>query len=404
MLNEAGGWCRMKRRESRNGHVSVAGAAAARRFGKPRQVLVRVDDNDLPWISRLVRTRRLPVLLAVALLGFVHPSAAEGQETDHPALRRAIESYNAGELAQALASLQAAPALLDPHDSAVRSIYTGLIRFAQGDREGAQSMFAQAVRTEPTLRLDPAVHSPSRIAVFDAARAVVVEELRSAAESAEASGDRGGALQAWLVVQDVAPEDEQAGERIAALREELRGEALRRQAELVAEATSDTTGRPPAAQPEQEEEQREPAVASSLYNPGQALAMGLVVPGLGQFYTGRPVRGVLALGVASGALAAGMLTERLEVDCRSVPVNNSCPAADVLDERTRRPYLAPAIAVAAGVALISAIDAFVTARNANARAATTLDPAGGDGPRLLLPSVTVEPDAIRAHLLRLRFH
>jgi hypothetical protein len=363
--------------------------------------LVRVDENDLPWISGLVRTRRLAVSIAVALWVVVYPGGAIGQETDHPDLQRAIEAYNAGELSEALAFLQAAPALLDPHDSSVRSIYTGLIRFAQGDREGARASFMQAVRTEPTIRLDPAVHSPSRVSVFDAARAVVVEELRATAESAEASGDKGGALQAWLVVTDVAPEDAQAQARIAALREELRGEAIRRQAELLAEAGSDTAVGPPAGETVEEESAQGPV---AVYNPGQALAMGLVVPGLGQFYTGRPVRGVLALGVAGGALAAGLLTERLEVDCRSVPVNDSCPPADVLDERTRRPYLAPAIAVAAGVGLISAIDAFVTARNANARAATTLDPAGGDGPRLLLPSVTVEPDAIRAHLLRLRFH
>jgi hypothetical protein len=251
------------------------------------------------------------------------------------------------------------------------------------------------------MRLDPAVHSPSRVAVFDAARAVVVEELRATAEAAEASGDKGGALQAWRVVTDVAPEDAQALERIGSLREELRGQALRRQAELVAEATSDTVAAPPGGAAGEEAPAPAPA---SVYNPGQALAMGLVVPGLGQFYTGRPVRGVLALGVAGGALAAGLLTERLEVDCRSVPVNDSCPAADVLDERTRRPYLAPAIAVAAGVGLISAIDAFVTARNANARAATTLDPSDAGRPRLLLPSITVGPDAVRAHLLRLRFH
>ncbi|HUF71120.1 MAG TPA: hypothetical protein VMM79_20895 [Longimicrobiales bacterium] len=345
----------------------------------------------------MVRTRRAAVTAAIALLGVLCPVEVLSQQTNHPDLVRAIEAYDAGDLQQALSQLQAAPALLDPHDSAVRSIYTGLIRFAQGDPEGARVAFALAVRTVPTIRLDPAVHSPSRVAVFDAARAGVVEELRAAAESAESAGDVGGALQAWLVVLDAEPADERALGRVEVVREQLRGEAMRRHAELVAEATTVAVQPPPETT-----EEESPVVAAPRYNPAQALALGLVVPGLGQFYTGRSLRGVLALGVAGGALAAGLVSERLEVDCRTIPVNNECPAGDVLDERTRRPYLAPAIAVAAGVALVSAIDAFIAARNANAAAAQMVGGADG-GLRLLYPSLSVGPDAVRAQLVRLRF-
>jgi hypothetical protein len=132
--------------------------------------------------------------------------------------------------------------------------------------------------------------------------------------------------------------------------------------------------------------------------------MGLVVPGLGQFYTGRGLRGVVALAGAGTALAAGYLTQRVDVNCRTEPVNNACPAADILDENTRRPYLSAAIAAAAGISLLGAIDAMMSARRANAQndaARRSGSPDGGM--RLLPPTVAAEGDHVRAEILRLRF-
>src|SRR5690606_26354011 len=44
------------------------------------------------------------------------------------------------------------------------------------------------------------------------------------------------------------------------------------------------------------------------YSAGTAFAAGLV-PGVGHFYTGRPVMGALVLATAGGAVAAGFLSE-----------------------------------------------------------------------------------------------
>jgi tetratricopeptide (TPR) repeat protein len=364
----------------------------------PLHLLLRVVLNDPIRILRSVAVRIRPLAIAggVSLCGVLAlPGLAAAQRTDHPDLVRAIEAYDAGELQRALSLLQAAPALMDPHDSAVRSVYTGLIRFAEGDPDGARRAFAQAVRSDPSIRLDAAIHSPSRIDAFDAARAVVAEELRGAADAIERSGDIAGALQAWRVVTEADPADAIAQRRIQALEAELRNQAIARQEELLAEAAADTAA--PATEPV---ESSPPAVPR--LNPGQALAMGLVVPGLGQFYTRRPVRGVLALGIASAALAAGLMSERLEVDCRSVPIDDTCPAADILDERTTRPYLAPAIAVVAGVALVSAIDAFMAARRTNAEQGV-LGTSAGQGLRILVPAIGLGSDGVEARLLRLRF-
>lgn len=364
----------------------------------PLHLLLRVVLDDLTRIlcTVVVRTRPLVMPGGVSLCVLLAPLPAAAQQTNHPDLLDAIGAYNAGELQRALSLLQAAPALLDPHDSAVRSVYTGLIRFAEGDAQGARRAFEQAVRSEPSLRLDPAIHSPSRIDAFDAARALVAEELRGAAEAIERGGDTAGALQAWRVVVEADPEDPVAARRIEALQAELRNEAMRQQEQLLAQAAAADTVQLEADPVE------EPEPAGPRLNPGQALAMGLVVPGLGQFYTRRPVRGLLALGVAAGALAAGLMSERLEVDCRSVPVDNTCPGPDVLGERTTRPYMAPAIAVAAGVALISAIDAFMAARTANAESGVP-GASAGTGLRVLRPAIGLSTDGVQASLLRLRF-
>jgi hypothetical protein len=136
------------------------------------------------------------------------------------------------------------------------------------------------------------------------------------------------------------------------------------------------------------------------------MMLGLVVPGLGEIYAGRALRGILVLGASAGAVAFGYLTENIAVDCRTIPVNNTCPPADVLGERSERPYLAPSIGVAAGVALIGAIDAFIGARRANARLAAerSTSPAQPEaGLHFDPPELTVGPGTVGLNLLRIRF-
>lgn len=149
-----------------------------------------------------------------------------------------------------------------------------------------------------------------------------------------------------------------------------------------------------------------PAAGPRSYNPAGALVAGLIVPGLGHFTTDRPLIGALVMGTAAGAVAVGLASQRLKVDCLSPPVDGRCPPEDVLRERTERPYLLPAIGVAAAAGLIGAIDAYSGARRRNGQPAGSARTGAGavaDGAILALSRVQPGPDGVRVELLRLRF-
>jgi hypothetical protein len=334
---------------------------------------------------------RPAVLLAFSLL--LPGVSLAGQTTEQADLKQAIAAYDAGELQQALALLQRAPAFLDARDAAIRSLYLGLVHFALGDGARARDAFGRAVRTEPGLRLDPAIHSPTRIAAFDEVRAGVVLEWRLQARDADTRGVEADSRRLWELVRSAEPEDAEATARIAALDDAVR---QREAAALAAQAAADSAAAARQAEttPVRGEVQR--------YAPGRALALGLVVPGLGQLYTGRSVRGVLAMAAAAGSVAIGYLTERTDVRCVTEPVNNVCPPADVIAETTERPWLAAGIAGAVGVTVLSAIDALLAARAANRQAGLDSN-AGETGPRLLRPAMHVTATGVRADLVRLRF-
>lgn len=99
-------------------------------------------------------------------------------------------------------------------------------------------------------------------------------------------------------------------------------------------------------------------------SPGKALALGLVVPGAGQFYTGRPIRGALTLLGTGAALACG-LNER--VSTQSVQQTATDPFGNPYTYTTTRrvsdhPCRTPGFAAAGVMALVSAIDAWSYAR------------------------------------------
>jgi tetratricopeptide (TPR) repeat protein len=142
------------------------------------------------------------------------------------------------------------------------------------------------------------------------------------------------------------------------------------------------------------------ATVTAPYNPGLALASGVLLPGLGHFTTGRPAMGALVLGVAAGALATGLLIEQTDVVCLAPPVGGECPPDEVLREEVSRPYLVPALAVAAGVGILGAIDAFRGARRRNSEAAASLRIGGGS---LRAPAIQLGHNGARLDLVRFRF-
>ena len=105
-------------------------------------------------------------------------------------------------------------------------------------------------------------------------------------------------------------------------------------------------------------------------SPGQALGLGLVLPGGGQFYTRRPIRGALFLAGAAAAVAFGLQTQ---TKTSSVEQTGTDPFGNpytytATRRTTERPNLIPGIAVAGALALGSAIEAYSFARRSNADA------------------------------------
>jgi tetratricopeptide (TPR) repeat protein len=101
----------------------------------------------------------------------------------------------------------------------------------------------------------------------------------------------------------------------------------------------------------------------SLPSPGAALGLGLIVPGMGQFYSGRALAGFSVLALAGGAAAAALLIEEVQVRCLdSVPPGEDCPPGRVQSETSDQPYLVPGLAAAGAITLLGAVEAWMKAR------------------------------------------
>ncbi len=143
-----------------------------------------------------------------------------------------------------------------------------------------------------------------------------------------------------------------------------------------------------------------------LYNPGAAMATSLLLPGVGQLYSGRPVAGLFFLSAVAGSVAFGYLAEDVRIECRVPPVGGVCPPNDVVSEERERPYLTAALGAAGALALIAAIDAYRGASGRNRAAGTGVTVAVLDGlnGRLGLPALALNRrGAVSVGLLRLEF-
>ncbi len=101
------------------------------------------------------------------------------------------------------------------------------------------------------------------------------------------------------------------------------------------------------------------------YSPGIALTTGLLIPGMGQFYSGRPGWGFLVLSTAGAAASVAFLHKKVQVDCLQLPTNGVCPPDQILGERVERPLLVPGLAAAVAITVVGAIAAFRGARGSN---------------------------------------
>jgi hypothetical protein len=106
---------------------------------------------------------------------------------------------------------------------------------------------------------------------------------------------------------------------------------------------------------------------SARFNAGGAAVLSLFVPGLGQVYTRRPLLGALFLGVGAGAAATGLLYKETTVRCLSPLVDGYCPLGEELSRSEETPYLIAGLGVAGAMALVAAIEAYVSANRLNAQ-------------------------------------
>jgi TM2 domain-containing membrane protein YozV len=237
---------------------------------------------------------------------------------------------------------------------------------AQPPRTGAP---ARGASSSPARALCPAVRtaSPPTDSQRLAARALVQR-----AQQAAILGDRASAREQWRQAAALDPTDadlayqlarahDGAGASADAATEYCRFLALAPNAPEAAEARERVAILSPLS--------RAPAAEAppSLPSPGRALALGLIVPGAGQFYTGRPLRGTIALAAAGVAIGVGVRTRttmQSEQQTALDPFGNPYTFTTTRTSSSR-PWLAPALATAGAIAIASAIEAFDYTRHMN---------------------------------------
>ncbi len=100
------------------------------------------------------------------------------------------------------------------------------------------------------------------------------------------------------------------------------------------------------------------ALGPPHYRAGAAFTIGLI-PGMGQFYTRRPARGLVVLALVGGAAYAALHTSTRSVTVaygvpNGVPNGVPAPYTEIASER---PYATAAIAAGAGIMLAAALEA-----------------------------------------------
>lgn len=128
-----------------------------------------------------------------------------------------------------------------------------------------------------------------------------------------------------------------------------------------------------------------------------------LLPGSGQFRSGRYLMGTVTLGAAAGLVAFGVMSERQVIRCIVVPIGGECPEGQVAGTEFERPYLAAGVGAAALVSLLGALEQqlwYSAAVERTERVGT----ASGDAARVEVgPAVRGGAEGIDLSLVRMRF-
>jgi hypothetical protein len=150
----------------------------------------------------------------------------------------------------------------------------------------------------------------------------------------------------------------------------------------------------------------EGAASVATPSPTGALALG-TLPGMGYFYTRRPVPGSITLVAAGAAVAVGLFFEEITTLCLvDVPAGGSCPPEDIVDQITEQPYMTAGLVTAGVITLVGAVHAYLTAKRTRSRAEALGIPSAqtqASGLSFGLPTVSTYHSQIDFNIVRYRF-
>jgi hypothetical protein len=130
--------------------------------------------------------------------------------------------------------------------------------------------------------------------------------------------------------------------------------------------------------------------ARATAEPGVVFTLGLMLPGVGQFYSGRALGGLTMISLTGSAVGVGLLAKEVDRTCLvTLPAGQTCPSNEQ-SESVRRPYLVPAIIAAAVIHVAGAVEAYVKARRRQVDTDVVVEAPGREGPRFVGPSVSAD--------------
>jgi len=141
-----------------------------------------------------------------------------------------------------------------------------------------------------------------------------------------------------------------------------------------------------------------------LPSPGATFTLGMLIPGMGQFYSGRALGGFTVLTLAGGALAAGFLIEKVETRCvGAVSQGGDCPPNRIISEDTTKPYFTESLIAAGAVAFLGALEAALKVRGSDGEGDGNLVDIDVGGARVTGPSLSSDGPRLSFNLVRVAF-
>ncbi len=148
--------------------------------------------------------------------------------------------------------------------------------------------------------------------------------------------------------------------------------------------------------------QLEGAASVSMPSPPGALVLG-VIPGMGHYYSRRPLPGTVTLAATTAAIVGGFLFTKVTTFCLDdISPGASCPPELIDRELTERPYVWVGVGIGAAITLAGAVEAYLTAKRAQSESEALRAPSES-GLDVGFPSLSARGDRVDLSFVRYRF-